>query len=76
MVTTTGLGSDGGPGAVLLTCQQSFVQTPPSGTDCAAQAYPADEPVPYTTGHVEGRFDNAAALIGPGRLAVGGENFS
>jgi hypothetical protein len=32
--------------------------------------------VPYTTGHVEGRFDNAAALIGPGRLAVGGENFS
>ncbi len=75
-VTTTGLGGDGGPGAVLLTCQQSFVQTPPSGIDCAAQAYPADEPMPYTTGHVEGRFDAAAALIGPGRLVVGGESFS
>jgi virginiamycin B lyase len=75
-VVTTGLGADGGPGAVLLSCQQTFVQTAPSVTDCTAVTYPAAEPAPYTTGRVEGRFDNAAALIGPGRIAVSGENFS
>src|SRR5262249_30592678 len=34
--TTTGLGGDGGPGAVLLTCQESVVQLPPGPVDCTA----------------------------------------
>ena len=74
--TTTGLGPAGGPGAVLLTCQQSFVQLPPGPADCATVTYPPDRTTYYTTGQVEGHFVNGDPRIGTGELAIGGENFS
>jgi cysteine-rich repeat protein len=74
--TTTGLGSDGGPGAVLLSCQQSFVQLPPGAVNCATVSYPPDQTAYYTTGQVEAHFLNANPLIGTGRISVIGESFT
>jgi virginiamycin B lyase len=74
--TTTGLGADGGPGAVLLSCQQSFVQMPPGPVDCASAPYPPDQTVAYTTGAVDAHFLNANPLIGTGAMQVSGAPFS
>jgi virginiamycin B lyase len=73
---TTGLGGAGGSGAVLLTCQQSFVQLPPGPADCATAAYPVDQTAYYTTGQVEGHFQNGNPRIGTGEISVAGEDFS
>src|SRR5262249_21201307 len=54
LAITTGLGPDGGPGAMLLTCTQAIVQTPPTATVCTAQAYPPPVTAVYTTGSTEG----------------------
>ncbi|MBY0278217.1 DUF4215 domain-containing protein [Candidatus Binatia bacterium] len=75
-VTTTGLGADGGPGAITLTCQQSVVQTGPSSTDCAAIAYPADQLAVYTTGVTSAHYQNASPRIGNAAISVQGEAFS
>src|SRR5262249_20791835 len=72
---TTGLGARGGRGAVLLTCEQSVVQTSPPAPDCSTQGYPPDQMTAYTTGSAEGAFINADARIGTGEIAVSGENF-
>jgi cysteine-rich repeat protein len=72
---TTGLGSPSGAGSVLLTCQQSYVQTPPARQDCPAETYPADAAVAYTTGTTDAFFLNGAASIGTGRITVTGERF-
>src|SRR5262249_12799728 len=76
VIATTGIGADGGPGAVLLTCQQSFVQLPPGPADCTTVSYPPDKTAYYTTGHVDGEFLNANALVGTGAIGISGENFS
>jgi cysteine-rich repeat protein len=73
--TTTGLGGPGGPGAVLLTCQQSFVQLPPGSADCTSAPYPADQTAYYTTGQVEGHFLNANPRVGTAEISVTGEDF-
>jgi cysteine-rich repeat protein len=72
---TAGLGGDGGPGAVLLTCQQSFVQLPPGPADCTTITYPPDQPAYYTTGQTEGHFLNANPRVGTAEISVTGENF-
>jgi cysteine-rich repeat protein len=72
---TTGLGSDGGPGAVELTCQQSLVQADPSVTDCTSITYPADQTAIYTTGATSGHYLNGNPLIGNGTMTVTGEPF-
>jgi cysteine-rich repeat protein len=73
---TTGLGGDGGAGAVLLACQQSFVQLPPGPADCTTAAYPPDQTFYYTTGQVEGHFLNANPRVGTGEISVAGTDFS
>ena len=73
---TTGLGGDAGPGAMLLTCQQSFVQLPPGPVDCSTVTYPSDETVYYTTGEVEGHFLNGNPRVGTGEISATGKNFS
>jgi len=76
VVTTTGLGGDGGSGAVLLSCQQAFFQIPGGqGDDCTAQTYPPETAVVYTTGQTEGHFLNAHVQIGTGQISISGENF-
>ena len=76
VVTTTGLGGDGGPGAVLLSCQQAFFQIPGGqGDDCTVQTYPPETTVVYTTGQTEGHFLNAYVQIGTGQISISGENF-
>jgi cysteine-rich repeat protein len=75
VVTTTGLGSAGGPGAVLLACQESFVQLQ-GPADCATVTYPPDQVMAYTTGQVEGHFLDANPRVGTGEIAVTGQNFS
>jgi cysteine-rich repeat protein len=74
--TTTGLGGDGGRGAVLLTCQESVVQLPPGPVDCTAIAYPPDQPASYTTGVVDGHFLAGDPRVGTGAISTGGENFT
>jgi cysteine-rich repeat protein len=75
-VVTTGLGGDGGPGAVLLTCAQAVVQVPAGGdSDCSAHVYPPDETVAYTTGQGEGHFVNGDSRVGSGEIALSGERF-
>jgi len=76
IVTTTGLGGDGGPGAVLLSCQQSFVQLPPGPADCTTINYPPDQPAAYTTGQAEGHFINGNPRVGTGEISITGENFT
>jgi hypothetical protein len=76
VVSTTGLGGPGGVGAVLLTCQQSFVQLPPGPADCSTATYPPDQTAYYTTGQVEGHFLNSNPRIGTGEISVSGEDFS
>src|SRR4029453_4816016 len=73
---TSGIGGDGGPGAVLLACQHSFVQLPPGPVDCAAVSYPPDQTAYYTTGQLEGHFLNGNPLIGTGEISVSGQNVS
>ena len=73
---TTGLDGDGGPGAVLLTCQESFIQLPPGPVDCSTISYPADQTAYYTTGQVEGHFVNGNPRIGTGELSISGQNVS
>jgi cysteine-rich repeat protein len=73
---TTGLGADGGAGAVLLTCQQSFVQRPPGPADCTTAGYPPDRSAYYTTGEDEAHFVNGNPRIGTGEIAVTGQNFT
>jgi cysteine-rich repeat protein len=73
---TTGLGGDGGPGSVLLTCSQAFRQIPPGGgDDCAALFFPPEETIIYTTGLTDGYFINAYVEIGTGAISLSGENF-
>jgi len=74
--TQTGLGPDGGPGAVLLTCAQALVQVPPPEPDCRTIAYPADGTTVYTTGGTEAHYLNGDPRIGTGEISVSGENFS
>ncbi len=76
VVATTGLGGPGGPGAVLLTCQQSFVQLPPGPADCATTPYPPDQTAYYTTGQVEAHYLNGNPRIGTGEISVTGQDFS
>jgi cysteine-rich repeat protein len=76
IVTTTGLGGDGGPGAVLLSCQQSFVQLPPGPADCTTVSYPPDQTTSYTTGQDEGHFINGNPRVGTGEISITGENFT
>ena len=73
---TAGLGGDAGPGAVLLTCQESFVQLPPGPVDCAMVSYPADQTAYYTTGQLEGHFLNGNPRIGTGQISVAGVGLS
>ena len=73
---TTGRGEDGGPGAVQLDCQQSFVQLPPGGgNDCLAVDYPESQEIVYTTGGVEAFFLNANTKVGNGSISGHGEAF-
>ncbi|MEO8604610.1 MAG: carboxypeptidase regulatory-like domain-containing protein, partial [bacterium] len=44
VVITTGLGPVGGPGTVVITCNQSTIQLNPPAPSCSAQTYPADQP--------------------------------
>src|SRR5262249_48626919 len=76
IVTTTGTGGDGGPGAVLLTRQGSFVHLPPGPADCTPAPYPPDQTTYYTTGEVEAHFLNGAPQIGTGEIDVTGQGFS
>ncbi len=76
VTTTTGLGPDGGPGAMLLTCQQSFVQVSSAVTDCTAVAYPPDAAIAHTTGGASAQWLNADVEIGTGQIAVAGEPFA
>jgi hypothetical protein len=76
VVTTTGLGPDGGPGAVLLTCDLSTIQVNPPEPDCTNVAYPADQPTVFTTGLMTARFQDAHATIGTGEIAASGEPFA
>ena len=73
--TETGLGVDGGPGAVLLSCNQALVQSSPPRPDCSAIAYPADDTTVYTTGETEAHYLNGDPRIGTGALQVSGERF-
>ena len=75
VVTTTGLGPDGGPGTVLLTCNMSTLQVNPPEPDCSTKTYPADQPTAFTTGSITARFDNAHATIGTGEISGAGANF-
>ena len=75
IVTTPGLGLPGGPGTVVLTCDQSTIQVSPPEPDCTTQTYPADQPFTYTTGTVTGRFLNGDPRIGDGTIAITGEPF-
>ena len=73
---TPGLGADGGPGALLLSCQESFVQLPPGPVDCTTVSYPPDQPAYYTTGNVEAHYLNGDPRVGTGEISITGENFS
>jgi cysteine-rich repeat protein len=75
VVTTTGLGSDGGPGTVVLTCGMATRQVSPPAPDCSTVSYPADLPTVFTTGSLTARFLNAHATIGTGEITSAGENF-
>ncbi len=75
-MNTTGLGAPGGPGSVVLECAQAIRQVGPTVTDCAAQTYPADRTVVYTTGRTEASYLNGDPRIGTGRIAVEGERFT
>jgi hypothetical protein len=75
VMTTTGLGGDGGSGAVLLNCDLSTIQVNPPAPDCTTQSYPPDQPTAFTTGSITGRFLNAHATIGTGQITSAGENF-
>jgi virginiamycin B lyase len=72
VVTTTGLGADGGPGTVVLTCGMATVQLNPPAPDCATVAYPSDQPTVFTTGAITARFLNAHATVGTGQITTGG----
>lgn len=77
LITSTGEGDDGGPGAVELRCQQSFVQLPAgAGSDCTNATYPPASLVVYTTGRTEARFTNANPKVGDAMLALQGEAFT
>jgi hypothetical protein len=73
--TTTGLGVDGGPGTMVLTCDLSTIQVNPPTPDCSSQTYPADQPTVFTTGPITARFLNAHATIGSGEITASGANF-
>jgi len=74
--TTTGLGTDGGPGTVELQCQQATNQLPPGGgSDCAHAEYPPVQEVVYTTGTTHAEFINGAPKIGNGMMTQQGQNF-
>jgi cysteine-rich repeat protein len=74
---TTGVGSDAAPGAMLLDCQQAYVQLGPGeGTDCAAVALPPAERIVYTTGSAEAFYLNGRPKVGNGAIRISGEPFS
>lgn len=74
---TTGLGTDGGPGAMELRCQQAANQLAPgAGSDCLHASYPPAQEVVYTTGTTHAGFTNGAPKIGTGMITQKGENFS
>jgi hypothetical protein len=75
VVTTTGLGSDAGPGTVVLACAMATRQVNPPAPDCSMLAYPPDLPTAFTTGSLTARFVNAHATIGTGEVTSAGENF-
>ena len=73
---TTGLGADGGPGAVELRCQQAINQLPPgAGSDRIHASYPPVEEVVYTAGTTTAGFTNGAPKIATGMMTQRGENF-
>jgi cysteine-rich repeat protein len=77
ITVTTGLGEDGGPGAVLLDCTQAIVQLGAGqGTDCTVASYPPAGRIVYTTGRAEAFFVNGAPKIGTGAIEASGEPFS
>ena len=74
---TTGLGGDGGSGAVQLRCVQAFAQIQPGeGDDCTTAEYPEAGEVVYTTGTTQAYFENAAPKIGAGAIGATGTNFA
>ncbi len=76
VMLSTGVGADGGPGAVELRCPQTFVQLEPgAGSDCLGIAYPPTELVVYTTGMAEASFLNGQPKVGDGVISASGENF-
>jgi virginiamycin B lyase len=75
--TVDGLGTDGGPGAVELHCQQAVNQLPPgAGSDCVNATYPPTREVIYTTGTTQAGFVNGDAKIGSGMITQHGANFT
>jgi cysteine-rich repeat protein len=76
VVATTGLGGDGGPGAMLLTCQESFIQLAPGTVDCSTVTYPPDQTAYYTTGQVEAHYLNGNPRVGTGEISITGQNFT
>jgi hypothetical protein len=75
VVTTSGLGLDGGPGSVVLFCGMATQQVGLPAPDCATVTYPPDQPTAFTTGSLTARFLNARATIGTGEISSAGENF-
>jgi virginiamycin B lyase len=72
----TGLGGDGGAGAVQLDCQQTFVQLAPGeGSDCRNAPYPPADRIVYTTGSADASFLNGNPKIGDGTITAHGEAF-
>jgi hypothetical protein len=77
VVVTTGLGTDAGPGAVELDCQQSYLQLAPGESgDCATVSYPPSTRVVYTTGTATAHFVNGAPKVGSGEISFAGEPFA
>lgn len=77
IMITTGLGKDGGAGAVELQCVQSIVQlSAKQSSDCTMAEYPPAGTIVYTTGMVEAFYVNGAPKIGTGAIEANGENFA
>jgi cysteine-rich repeat protein len=75
-MTETGLGEDAPAGAVLLDCQQTFVQLQPGeGDDCPAAVYPPSVRTVYTSGTAEAFFVNGNPKIGSAAIELSGEPF-
>jgi cysteine-rich repeat protein len=71
---TIGMG-DTPAGALLLDCQQRYVQLGP-GEDCGTATYPAAARIVYTTGAAEAFYLNGNPKVGTGAIRFAGEPFS